>query len=201
MLDTQPILYLLLGTNSTRQLVYHNSDNAKLSSRNLLYSRPISKGTKLNIQGTLNVNQLMCMHKRLTKRLPLIFLFSRFAEATDGATLAAGPGTGTIWLDNLSCSGREASLHDCLHDGYGNTTSCTHDTDVFVQCSESTAPSEPSVRLVDGTYHYEGRVEVWHNGQWGTVCNDLWTINEASVVCRELGFADAVEASVTNQFF
>ena len=53
--------------------------------------------------------------------------------------------------------------------------------------------STPSVRLVDGTDQSEGRVEIWHDNEWGTICNTAWSIQDAHVVCRELGFADAVE--------
>ncbi|XP_030839384.1 deleted in malignant brain tumors 1 protein-like [Strongylocentrotus purpuratus] len=93
-----------------------------------------------------------------------------------------GEGIGEIILDNVNCTGSESNIAFCQHNGY-LSHNCEHRQDAGVTC-DGIVP----VRLVDGASPNEGRVEVNYQGTWGTICDDSWDINDATVVCRMLGY-------------
>ena len=99
-----------------------------------------------------------------------------------------GQGTGPIHLDNVACNGDENYLLNCSHNGVG-VHNCAHFEDVGVRCN-SPSCTDGETRLADGPDQYTGRLEVCYNGQWGTVCDDLFGQEEATVACRSAGLPD-----------
>ena len=51
------------------------------------------------------------------------------------------------------------------------------------------------VRLINGQDANEGRVEILYAGVWGAICNDLFNLTAANVVCRQLGYPGAVRVA------
>lgn len=56
------------------------------------------------------------------------------------------------------------------------------------------------IRLVGGLDRCAGRVEIYNGIEWGTVCDDIWNINNAHVVCRQLKCGSGVAALINAHF-
>ncbi|XP_036374394.1 scavenger receptor cysteine-rich type 1 protein M130-like [Megalops cyprinoides] len=108
-------------------------------------------------------------------------------EAPSGAHFF--PGSGRIWLSDVSCNGSESTLKNCDSGGWGNHN-CDHKKDVGVICL---GRRQQRIRLVGGTHLCSGRVEVRRGNTWGTVCDADFDQQDAEVVCRELGCGVPVE--------
>ncbi|XP_078578238.1 scavenger receptor cysteine-rich domain-containing protein DMBT1-like [Branchiostoma floridae x Branchiostoma japonicum] len=110
-----------------------------------------------------------------------------------------GQGSGDTYMDDLACSGNENSLFDCSYSGWG-VENCGHSEDVGVVCSNEN--TDTRIRLVGGWATNEGRLEVRPVGSydWGTVCDDQFDMNDATVACRMLGYSEASEVRTSAHF-
>lgn len=101
-----------------------------------------------------------------------------------------------IWLDDVNCNGTEDSIFDCAARPIGRHN-CAHREDVGVRCPPN---SFGDIRLrgrqttrSGSQTKLSGRVEVFGDTTWGTVCDDYWSRNDAIVACRQLGFSTVGE--------
>lgn len=109
-------------------------------------------------------------------------------------------------VHSVDCTGTEVHLAACLLEfNKPNSTITCSGSAVVVSCIpgplfmqnsglKKKHKTSTNVRLKGGAKVGEGRVEVLKNNEWGTVCDDRWNLQSASVVCRELGFGSAKEA-------
>ncbi|EDO26592.1 predicted protein [Nematostella vectensis] len=94
-----------------------------------------------------------------------------------------GESGGLIALQDLECTGTERSLITCRHSDWSNTT-CAHAQEIGVICT----PNITSVRLIGGVLPFEGRVEVYRNASWGTICGSSLSLKSGHVICKMMGY-------------
>ncbi|XP_052078051.1 lysyl oxidase homolog 2-like [Mytilus californianus] len=80
---------------------------------------------------------------------------------------------------DLNCTGTEELISQCKATNH-LLSECKTGMTIF-KCLHQ--------RLIHGTTSYNGRLELHHDGKWGTVCDDGFGDNEASVVCRYSGLS------------
>ena len=138
---------------------------------------------------------------------------TNFADATAHSNARFGAGTGSIFLDNVACTGEEDMLTSCAYDS--NTNDCFHSDDAGVTCIAermliiksysnlsfiwypflTVVCANGDLRLAGSTTAGQGRVEICINETWGTICDDSWGVPDASVACQALGFSRFGELS------
>ncbi|XP_037396103.1 scavenger receptor cysteine-rich type 1 protein M130-like [Pygocentrus nattereri] len=128
-------------------------------------------------------------------------------ENRDEARVKSAPN----WLDDLKCRKHDSTLWHCPSSPWGNyrcnevaQITCSDKQNHLVQrshlkCSSSSpyqrqCSNHLPFRLRGGKGICSGRLEVFYNAEWGSVCDDLWDIRDAQVVCRQLGCGPALSA-------
>jgi len=91
-----------------------------------------------------------------------------------------------MWVDNVQCPKGPDTLWQCPSAPWKQRVASPSE-ETWIICADK-------IRLQEGTSNCSGRVELWHGGSWGTVCDDSWDLEDVQVVCRQVGCGPALEA-------
>ncbi|KAG1952920.1 scavenger receptor cysteine-rich type 1 protein M130-like [Pimephales promelas] len=136
------------------------------------------------------------------------------SEPSNSVGLRSAPN----WLDHFKCRKHDKTLWQCPSSPWGQNN-CYDNEVANITCFEKQSLESPHscltcsasphqrqcskhvpLRLSGGLGRCSGRLEVYHNAVWGSVCADLWDISDAQVVCRQLGCGDALRADGNSVF-
>ncbi|XP_031565170.1 deleted in malignant brain tumors 1 protein-like isoform X2 [Actinia tenebrosa] len=104
-----------------------------------------------------------------------------------------GPGTGQIWLDDVSCKGTETSIDKCRHGGWGHHN-CDHSEDIGVVCTNGTP--NIAVRMANSSLPHAARIEIRYHGVWKSLCDGYWSLQDSHVVCRMFSYTDGAAFAI-----
>ena len=111
-------------------------------------------------------------------------------------------------MDGLNCTNSDyLTIFQCYFFSTYIDSRCSNHYDATVYCCKcinislilivfvivttriwNSNPFPGMIRLHGNSYSNQGRVEVYCNGQWGRICDDRFSSNEAETVCRQLGY-------------
>ncbi|XP_049341159.1 deleted in malignant brain tumors 1 protein-like isoform X11 [Astyanax mexicanus] len=106
---------------------------------------------------------------------------------------SSSPEHSYMCVTGFNCSGSEAHLRNCSS---SQAVNCSSTVQLYITCSGTSNTVHSSIRLVGSGGDCAGRLEVFHSGSWGTVSDELWDIEDAQVVCRQLQCGVALSAPV-----
>ncbi|XP_029546185.1 scavenger receptor cysteine-rich domain-containing group B protein isoform X1 [Salmo trutta] len=154
-------------------------------------------GTGLILLDNVNCNGY---ENQLSKCYSLGWGIHNCGHHEDAGVICSGSGSTTVPPMNTDTMGMGRGVLQTASTAVTDQTELVTEATTAVTTIAMTTRERPTIRVVNGNSSCQGRVEVFHNNQWGTVCDDDWDLPNAQVVCRHLGCGPAISAKVLAYF-